>query len=405
MGQLFAGSSLQAATVHGHRDIVVLLLLHGARVNYEGGYYQTALLASINKGRNEILELLLQHGADSAIVDANNMDALNTAVYEENSFAVERLLAYGAIPTSYISTLGESVMVNAARTWGDKIFKMLLKAGADVNMEGHFGTALYSAAQAGFLDHVQSLLDHGANANIIPEFLSKYTGDIVRVAAREGQSAILSLLLNHGAGFSTKGGGLIYGNALEEAASNGHPKCVEILLERGFDINAHSARFDKGALSAAAQKGHSDIVQLLIRNRINLEGIQSITDDSIQKGHDETALILLNAGPSIVEDQTMWDRALHKAAQSGLGCLARNLCLQGAHVDFTDKSLRVAVANAAKRPKASRLADIEALLQIGADVNSQDYWNSALHVAIEEDDEQVLRLLLKRRADPNTWVK
>ncbi|KAJ5413811.1 Pfs NACHT and ankyrin domain protein [Penicillium cosmopolitanum] len=57
-------SALQAASFHGHHEIVKLLLDNEADVNAQGGRYDNALQAAFLDGDQEIVKLLLDRGAD-----------------------------------------------------------------------------------------------------------------------------------------------------------------------------------------------------------------------------------------------------------------------------------------------------------------------------------------------------
>lgn len=57
-------------------------------------------------------------------------------------------------------------------------------------------------------------------------------------------------------------------SALYWACDNGHTKPVQILLERGADINAQGAEYDS-ALQAASERGHEEIVQMLSKHEVS----------------------------------------------------------------------------------------------------------------------------------------
>ncbi len=79
-------------------------------------------------------------------------------------------------------------------------------------------------------------------------------------AMRSGNVNIGSALLAHGSQVDLKGP--LGETPLMRAVGQGHIKCVEMLLEKGADINAHSAHGET-ALHWALSKGAS-----LIQNNI-----------------------------------------------------------------------------------------------------------------------------------------
>ena len=52
--------------------------------------------------------------------------------------------------------------------------------------------------------------------------------------------------------------------ALHHATQRGHREVVQLLLDRGADIHLADARDGKTALQCAAEGGHRDVVQLLM---------------------------------------------------------------------------------------------------------------------------------------------
>ena len=57
----------------------------------------------------------------------------------------------------------------------------------------------------------------------------------------EGHDKIVQLLLEKGAEVNAQGGH--YGNALQAACSGGHDKIVQLLLERGAEVNAQGGDY------------------------------------------------------------------------------------------------------------------------------------------------------------------
>jgi len=86
-------------------------------------------------------------------------------------------------------------------------------------------------------------------------------------AAREGNMAIVRILLESGADINAEGGE--YGRPLQSAANWGRVRVAQLLLERGADVNAKEGRYGF-ALNAAAnvhitpeQESCTEIARLL----------------------------------------------------------------------------------------------------------------------------------------------
>jgi ankyrin repeat protein len=125
----------------------------------------------------------------------------------------------------------------------------------ELETKGH--TALMCAALEGDTDTVKRLLLRGADVNAKDD---------------EGRSALMfavinmhhdtvNLLLKHGANVNAraKDGG----TALMLAASCGDPRMVQALLNAGADLNGAFFTTGKNAISLAADRGCTDVIELL----------------------------------------------------------------------------------------------------------------------------------------------
>jgi ankyrin repeat protein len=155
-------------------------------------------------------------------------------------------------------------------------------------------TPLYYAASFGFLDLVKHLIAKH------PEDVTAKGGKAVtamHVAAREGYTDILLLLLDHGA--AVDGRGLSGQTPLHRAAWSGRVDAGQCLLDYGADINAQSD--DKGTpLFLAAIHGHVDFIRILLERRAaidvrNVAG-QSPLQWAVQGGRIEAVRLLLEHG-------------------------------------------------------------------------------------------------------------
>ena len=150
---------------------------------------------------------------------------------------------------------GRTVLFFAYRRDSVKCIELLLKAGADVNIENEWGKTLFSAVIEGSPQRTDLLLKAAADVNIRDE---------------DGRTALFyavsrgctDLLLKAGADVNIKD--KYSRTALFYAAENGCVQCTDLLLKAGADVN-HRDKDGKTALFDAVRKGSSECIELLLK--------------------------------------------------------------------------------------------------------------------------------------------
>jgi len=165
------GTALGAAIIHGHRDIVKLLLSSEYRLSPKSNKEEFALclLAGAQTGRLELINLLLT--------------------------------TTGATISDF-TDLGKFMLWEAARSGHQGVAQMLLDDGVDINAAGHM------------------TIDGGSKSALC-------------IAASQGNASMVQFLLDRGADVDIKGHSDAWENPLECAATNGHEDVVMMLLDRG----------------------------------------------------------------------------------------------------------------------------------------------------------------------------
>lgn len=138
-------------------------------------------------------------------------------------------------------------------------------------------------------------------------FLTGRHGNALQAASQGGHEKIVQMLLEKGANVNAPGGQCGIGTALQAASQEGHEKIIQILLERGADVNAPPSGVDIGtALQAASQKGHEKIVQMLLERGADVNtppsseyGIGTALQTASQGGHKKIVQILLEKGADV----------------------------------------------------------------------------------------------------------
>jgi len=239
------------AIQNGDLKITRLLLTNKANIKVNPELLNIAVL----KGHREIVEVLLQHGADVNTSDEYGTTALHcTALCENRVFSI---LFHSKVPHIYVK--GE-------------IAKLLLSWGANVNAQTKDGmTTLHVAAKIGYVKVVEALLEYNAdvncrvNTNTLPpstaaqkahlelvdslsifgagtDSKDEYGTTPLHLAARKGSLKVVEVLLKFGACIDSKDE--CGRTALNIACNGGHKQIVIALLEHGSDINIGSGNFE-----------------------------------------------------------------------------------------------------------------------------------------------------------------
>ena len=179
------------------------------------------------------------------------MDGILQVAAKEGHEAVVRLLLREGLKVSHRDDYDGNALHAAVLGNQKAIAELLIKAGADVNLQGgNFGSALQAAAATHGMDPiVKLLLEKGANVNLRG---GKYGTALIAAASIDNVAAI-RLLLNANVDVNAPVGS--YGTALIAAVANESLAAVLILLEGGADVN-NSDWMDENSFRLAAERGY-----------------------------------------------------------------------------------------------------------------------------------------------------
>ncbi|KAJ5675431.1 hypothetical protein N7462_008328 [Penicillium macrosclerotiorum] len=216
-------------------------------------------------------------------------------------------------------------------------------------------------------------------------------------ASQNGHDRIVQILLERGADVNAQGGD--YGTALCAASFCGYDQIVQILLEQGADVNAQGGDYGT-ALYAASCRGHDQIVQILLEQGadINAQGGDYGTALYAASfyGYDQIVQILLERGADVNAQGGDYGTALYAASCYGHDQIVQILLEQGADVNAEGGDYGTALC-AASFCGYDQIVQI--LLERGADVNAEggDY-GTALYAASCYGYDQIVQILLERGA-------
>ncbi|KAG9757454.1 purine and uridine phosphorylase, partial [Aureobasidium melanogenum] len=355
-------------------------------INDKGGRYNFPIIAAAVAGNQYMLELLFRYGADRSASCKEYKHALFAAIDKLHTPAVAMLIAYGAVPAAFDTTLerlirqtvqkreivmmelllvnaplfpllaelSESLVEMAIKNGDQRMLRLFLESGV-ITKDHHdqLVHALYWALYRGDEALVHMFIELGADVN-----LACVHGTPLDTASRHGHETVVRLLIEAGADVNALH---LNSTALYSATVSGQQKVVSILLEHGADVNKACP------LAAAARLGHKAIVHMLI-----------------EAGADVNALLRNST-------------ALEAASDAGQQTIVRILLEHGADVN------KVSSLFAAVSFGSETLTQI--LLEHGADPNQSkrnrytdtDYL--PLHVALPRGELNIVRLLLDHGAD------
>lgn len=228
------------------------LIGSGADVNLPEADGTTPLLWAVYNASPELVKLLLDAGADPNIANDLDITPLLQASRNGDVDMIRALLAKGAKLTDAQLT-SEPPLLAAARLGSVDAVKVLLSAGADVNGTEPLNqqTALMWAVAKGHLEVTKTLLDAGANVNKqarVSELTERKNADFpsggfaaLHWAARDGNEAMIDLLLKHGADINIRNGDS--STPMMLAIVNDRFDTAAGLLQRGADANDGSLYF------------------------------------------------------------------------------------------------------------------------------------------------------------------
>ena len=165
----FKFSPLHRASIIGSLDICSLLITHGADVNAEDVHGNTPLHRAAQYGHQDIVEFLLDCSANVNALNQARSSALFHAAQFHRLQVVECLLSRGA-SVNLTDEQGFTPLLRALQTPdGDEIVRLLVTHGADVNVRYPYGarsSALRMAMNQKNKDLVELLLAHGVREDL-----------------------------------------------------------------------------------------------------------------------------------------------------------------------------------------------------------------------------------------------
>src|SRR6266446_6570118 len=286
-----------------------LITAHSSDVNSRGGSHMTPLHAASVKGHLDVTSLLLKRGADP-----NSRDNVDR------------------VPLHRVSQGGHPVMEESSL----EIARLLVNHGAKVNVtdDSRGETPLHAAAQSGYREIVELLVECGASLDV----QNIYQESSLHMACRKGKLDVLRFLIDRGLDINSRDS--VDQIPLHTASQSGQVEAARLLLDCGSDVNARNANLLWTPLHYASRFGHLDLGRLLIGHGadVDVQDADGWTPmhQASAYGHFDTVKLLFEQEANVSSQDNDEETPLHRAAQDGFLEIASFLIESGAAVSALD---------------------------------------------------------------------
>ena len=432
----------------GFADTVQLLIHGGADLEHHTSKGWTPLHCCFSHA--ETTHVLLKNGADVNSVTKKGCTPLFLAAQSGGLDVVRALLSYSP-DLEILSAEGESALTVATKSGSPEVVRLLLEAGANINHQSernHF--PLQFAVDGNMESVLRVLMEYRPRIDLVDD-----DGDTaLHCMSSDTSVTIAKILVNAGADVNIRNKTrdtpickvvwcnspemLIYlakkaklnivggtcGGPLHIACYLCNLRLVKILIDRGADVNLVDP--DAGTPLQIACRGpetskekqESVIFYLINEANANLDIVGGSHGSALNAACGRSSFgvvrLMLEKGTSIDDKDDMGRMAIHFAATRGMRVF-RAILESGADVEAVDKMGRTALHWASASGMFHVASYITSLSTRSVNQPDRDGWtpllwaargsNTTLDQALPSDQEEVIKLLLDRGADPCVTVK
>ncbi|KAJ5191083.1 uncharacterized protein N7498_010068 [Penicillium cinerascens] len=221
--------------------------------------------------RSDIEQEFKSHNRDPADFEEFYFNKLFEQILRGDMSSLN-LIGLFRVDVNMISRRHGSLLSCAARVGYTDMVRLLLDAGADVNLQfpcGDYGSALTAACAGGEMESVKLLLDHGADVNL--QLTSGIYGSALAAASHNDNLEAVKLLITNGAVVDLQLKNGEFGSALAAAANKADLRIINLLLQAGANpaLPLYSGPYGD-AVSKAIHGGSSELIQIFLQRGASL---------------------------------------------------------------------------------------------------------------------------------------
>ncbi|KAI4867567.1 ankyrin repeat-containing domain protein [Hypoxylon rubiginosum] len=366
-------TALIYAAVAGNLDLAKTLIDLGADVHSSEDEGFNAMCRAAMMNDVEMVCLLADSGCEVDSTRADGRHSLHDACAWGSQQVIEELLKRNAAPDHLDEDKIPPIAV--ASTWGlIRAIKQMIPASS----KDSISLALVYAARYGYHEIVTTLLDAGADIN----YQDGFGNTPLQFACWNSNSRVTQLLLPRIPDINRPDNDNF--TATADAARRGAVECLKLLLDAGADTEIESSSGKRPLIRAA--EANSDCFRLLLER-----GAQAVLPAAIEKPNATP----FSAGLSFLAGLA------HKFPVSAVKVYLEYLKPRVSEDAFSSE-INEALSTAAY---ASKLENIEVLLEYGADPNAiiakfDEKHGSAIGLAVAYDNIDAVRVLLDNKITP-----
>ncbi|XP_046567998.1 serine/threonine-protein phosphatase 6 regulatory ankyrin repeat subunit A-like [Haliotis rubra] len=251
----------------GHVDVVKYVLSENVvDINSRGNNNKTPVMVAGRRGHKDVVELLVQNGAKLSLRDARGDNILHHVCSGGHVELLKYVLSQKTVDINSRGCDNMTPVMEAGQRGHKEVVGLLVKNGANLSLKAdRSNNILHLACFRGHVEVVKYVLSQNA-VDINSRGNSSKTP--VMDAGRNGHKDMVELLVQNGANLSLSDA---HGdNILHYVCSGGHVEVLKYVLSRDTEDINRRGNGNKTPVMVAGERGHRDVVELLVQKGANL---------------------------------------------------------------------------------------------------------------------------------------